>query len=433
MRRPFVSAVLLALLVAVTLPPLIVLCRGRSPSRFSAVNLPSWERKAPHEAHAQGVLLAVPLPPGAVQWDPALVQGLARADENRLLAGMEAPGRHPTLAAGDGGAWLENACALGRRDPALAAKQDRVALRLMTAEDADGYLAAGQGRGRWTASQVQAASRNLRGLIACFALTHHVAVVYAAMQAADLVVSTPALGAAPPAPHAAMRAAVPTASLVLPIARLYLLTRQERYKQWAVHQARAGRADVAGLCAVYLVTGRAGFLRQAQQAWKQSADRGKTDPDAAACLLAVTNAPGFARVVRSRPAPWPCPLASGSLALTQTPQGVSVNAWADARWAWHGGMWTLRTTKKPGGAAQITVTIAAKQPVQAALSFPMAGAYVDALVNGAFVSFAPRQAVVTLSRVWRTGDQVSLTAVPIPIVARPVTRPVGAVPPQPRQ
>jgi len=436
MRRTFVQAALLGLFVVVTLPPLIVLCRGRSPSRFSAVNLPVWERKAPHPARAKGKLRALPLPPSAVQFEMSFVQAMRLADENKLLAGIESPPKHPTVTAGNAGAWLESACALGRKDPALSAKQDRVALRLMTAEDADGYLAAGQGRGRWAASQVTAESRNLRGLLACYALTHHVAAIYAAMQAGDLVVSAPELAVSVPhspflpPPQTSVRKAprVQTASLTLPLARLYLMTGQARYLHWAAQQARAGRADGAGLCALYLATGQPAFLRQAQNAWKQSAARGKIDQDAAACLLAATGTPGYARAVRSRPAPWPCPLAPGSLAFTQTPRGLMINTWANARFAWHGCQWAQRTAKIAGGLVQTTVTVSAKQPVKAALSFPTSGAAVTALVNHAPITTGQGPGLLTLARVWRTGDRLTATALPAPnalptaprlLVARP--------------
>lgn len=420
MRRILFQAALLILIVAVTLPPLIVLCRGRSPSRFSPANLPAWERKAPFPARSQGKLRALPLPPGAAQFDKTFVQALRQTDENKLLAGIESPPKHPTLAAGNAGVWLENACALGRKDSALAAKQDRVALRLMTAEDADGYLAAGQGRSRWTASQVMAESRNLRGLLACYALTHPVAVIYAAMQAGDLIVSAPELAASPPhspflpSPPASGRIIprVRAAPLVLPLTRLYLMTGQKRYKQWALQQAKAGRADGAGLCALYFATGQKAFLRQAQLAWKQSKARGKTDPDAAACLLTVTGAPGYAQALRSRPSPWPCPLAPGSLACAQTSQGLMINTWANARFVWHGVSWTQRMAKTADGRRQTALTVAAKQPVKATVSWAIAGATVTASVNSARIPVHPGQALLTVARVWRGGDRLLLTAMP---------------------
>ncbi len=419
MRRTIVQAAFLLLFVAVTLPPLVVLCRGRSPSRFSAANLPAWERKAPLPAHPLGKLRALPLPPGAVQFDNSYMQALRRTNEDKLLAGIESPPRHPTLAAGSAGLWLEAACALGRKDRALAAKQDRVALRLMTAEDADGYLAAGQGRSRWTATQVQAESRNLRGLLACYGITHHVAVIYAAMQAGDLIVSAPELAASVPhSPFAPPLSPLPprkhprvqTASLVLPITRLYLMTGQERYRHWALGQAKAGRADGPGLCALFLATGQPSFLRQAQAVWKKSAARGKSDPDAAACLLAATGSPGYARVLRSRPAPWPCPLAPGSLAYMQTPKGLTVNIWVNTRAVWHGSAWTQRAMKTMNGPAQTTLTLSIKKPLKATLLFPIAGETVTALVGGARVIVHPGQAVLAITRVWHNGDRVLLTA-----------------------
>ncbi len=422
MRRSLVQAALLALLVAVTLPPLVVLCRGRSPSRFSPVNLPVWERKAPQPAHAKGLLRAVPLPPNAVQWGKPLVQATLQSDENRLLSQMESPPPHPTVAAGNAGAWLESACALGRQPRALAAKQDRVALRLMTAEDADGYLAAGQKRGRWTAAQVVAESRNLRGLLACYAVTHHVAIVYAAMQAGDLVVSAPELAATVPRPrvlplgNAATHKAflVPTAPLVLPLMRLFLVTGQVRYKQWALQQAQAGRADAPGLCALFLATGQAAFLHQAQEVWKQSAAQGTPDPDAASCLLAATGGWGYVRMVRSRPAPWACPLSAGSLAFAQTPHGLAINAWTNARFAWHGGQWAQRTAKVAGGLMQMTLTVSAKQPVKATLSFATSGATVTVDVNHVPLTAGQGPGAVTIARVWRDRDRVILTALPVP-------------------
>lgn len=422
MRRFLVQAALLALLVAVTLPPLVVLCRGRSPSRFSPVNLPVWERKAPQPAHAKGLLRIVPLPPNAVQWDKLLVQAALQSDENRLLSQMESPPPHPTVAAGNAGAWLESACALGRKDRALAAKQDRVALRLMTAEDADGYLAAGQKRGRWTASQVVAESRNLRGLLACYAAAHHVAIVYAAMQAGDLVVSAPELAAAASRPRvlplgnaSANKAFLaPTAPLVLPLVRLFVMTGQVRYMQWALQQARAGRADAPGLCALFLATGQAAFLHQAQEVWKQSAAQGTPDPDAASCLLAATGGWGYVRVVRSGPAPWVCPLSAGSLAFAQTPHGLAINAWTNARFAWHDGLWAQRTAKIAGGLTQMTLIVSAKQPVKAMLSFATAGAAVTADVNHVPLRAGQGPGAVTIARVWRGGDRLTLTTLPIP-------------------
>ncbi len=436
MRRFLVQAALLALLVAVTLPPLVVLCRGRSPSRFSPVNLPVWERKAPQPARAKGLLRAVPLPPNAVQWDKPLVQAALQSDENRLLSQMESPPLHPTVAAGNAGAWLEAACALGRKDRALAAKQDRVALRLMTAEDADGYLAAGQKRGRWTAAQVVAESRNLRGLLACYAAAHHVAVIYAAMQAGDLVVSAPELAATAshtrslPLGNALAHKAfltpkllVPTAPLMLPMVRLYLMTGQARYEQWAWQQARAGRADAPGLCALFLATGQAVFLHQAQEVWKQSAAQGTPDPDAASCLLAATGGWGYVRMVRSRPAPWACPLSAGSLAFAQTPHGLAINAWTNARFEWHGGQWAQHTAKIAGGLMQMTLTVSAKQSVKATLSFATAGAAVTADVNYVPLTAGQGPGVVTIARVWHGGDRLTLTALPVP--ARLPTSPRG--------
>lgn len=431
MRRSLVQAALLALLVAVTLPPLVVLCRGRSPSRFSPVNLPVWERKAPQPAHAKGLLQAVPLPPNAVQWDKPLVQATLQSDENRLLSQMESPPPHPTVAAGNAGAWLESACALGRQPQALAAKQDRVALRLMTAEDADGYLAAGQKRGRWTASQVVAESRNLRGLLACYAVTHHAPVIYAAMQAGDLVVSAPELAAMVPRTHVlplgnalAHKAFLPpTAPLVLPLVRLFVMTGQVRYMQWALQQARAGRVDAPGLCALFVATGQAAFLHQAQEVWKQSAAQGTPDLDAASCLLAATGGWGYVRVVRSGPAPWACPLAAGSLAFAQTPHGLAINAWTNARFGWHGGQWAQRTAKVAGGLMQMTLTVSARQPVKATLSFPTAGAAVTADVNHVPFTAGQGPGVVTIARVWRGGDRLTLTALPVP--ARLPTSPRG--------
>src|SRR5262245_33572898 len=67
---------------------------------------------------------------------------LALVDEDELLAGFEhRPGSHPWIGE-HVGKWLTAACAStrGSGDAALAAKVERVARRLMAAQEKDGYL-----------------------------------------------------------------------------------------------------------------------------------------------------------------------------------------------------------------------------------------------------------------------------------------------------
>ena len=65
MPRPFpLRSVALALLLLLPAAPLAYLCRGRTPTRFDAGNLPAWERPAftaahhRRTAHRHGVLRA---------------------------------------------------------------------------------------------------------------------------------------------------------------------------------------------------------------------------------------------------------------------------------------------------------------------------------------------------------------------------------------
>lgn len=441
MPRTPLQILLLALVLLVTVPPLAELCRGRSPSRFALSNLPAWERKAPRPARARAVLRNIPLSPAVLHWqDAALLQSLRGTDENALLAGLEAPSRRTALQAGDGGRWLERACALGLADRTLAAKQNRVALRLMNAQGRDGFLAAGTDSRRWSAAQVTAYSRNLRGLLAFYALTRRPAAIYAALQAGDLVVSTPLLAPASARPLPGIsggslasysqknkRVTLNVSLLVLPMVRLYLLSGETRYRRWALEAARTGQCDGAGWCALYLATGQRALLRRAQDAWKQGAARHRKDPDCAASLLALTGTPGYAAGLG--PWPWPCPIVPGSLAYGQTPRGLTVNRWSQSEAFWKGAHITQRLL--PAGARvparpktkgvhaahvlpSVILTLALPHPRAFTLILPAASMGMAIRINGALALPHPGQKSIPMARLWKTGDRVLLSPAPHP-------------------
>ncbi len=452
MPRTPLQILLLGLVLLVTVPPLARLCRGRSPSRFAQGNLPAWERKAPRPARPRVALRNVPLPPGAVQWqDTARSKILRAADENALLAGLEASSARTTAQAGDAGAWLERACALGLADRGLAAKQSRVALRLMNAQGRDGFLAAGPAARRWSASQIAAYSRNLRGLLAFYALTRRPAAIYAALQAGDLVVSTPLLPPTPARPAPGIRrgsvaapsekhplAPVNVSPLVLPMARLSLLSGDARYRRWALEAAHRGQCDGGGWCALYLATGQRAQLRRAQEAWKHDAALRRADPDCAAALLALTGAPGYAAGLGA--APWPCPLAPGSLAYGQTPRGLAVNRWSQSQATWKGVRLVQRLLpagrRAPAGAPapgarpapvlpRVTLTLVLPRPRLFALTLPAPPSGMVLRVNRAPVMPPAVGKSVPVARVWKTGDQVSLLPLSPTAVPGPLARPAG--------
>lgn len=214
MRRNGRHTAAISALVVLTAPLFALLCRGHVPSRFAASNLPFWQRALPHPAHLAVTLCRPPAAPGTVHYDAL---PLRNVNEDRLLSGLERPSSRAAKS-GAAGEWLEMACALGRNDSHLRRRQDDVALRLMNAQDQDGYLAAGKGRLRWSPAQADAFGHNLRGLLAYYAVTRDPAVIYAAMQAGDLLTSEFAPGITGPK--------LPD-GLLLPMTRLYLAIGQD--------------------------------------------------------------------------------------------------------------------------------------------------------------------------------------------------------------
>ncbi len=191
-RREIVQACAVSGVLLATVPGLALLCRGHTPSRFTPANLPCWERTLPHPVPWRVALRGRPLPPGAVQFSrPFLASQMSAVDSDPMFYALEHPSsRRPSPSgAGRPGVWLQSACALGRGDASLRQAQDQIAMRLMNAQDADGYLAAGTRSGRWSPAQAAAFRDNLQGLLAYYALTRSPAAVYAAMEAGDLVVT----------------------------------------------------------------------------------------------------------------------------------------------------------------------------------------------------------------------------------------------------
>lgn len=424
-RRGKLQAAVLAATVVTTGPLFALLCRGETPSRFAAVNLPFWERVLPRPARLAIPLRCPPTTPGAVQYDSPALQAV---DVDQLPLDAERPHTAPrsrptTSSVGQAGQWLEAACALGRDDPRLRQQQDEVATRLLNAQDKDGYLA-GAGRARWSPAQVDAFSHNLRGLLAYYGVSHSPAAVYAAMQAGDLVTSevTPnALGRALPD------------GLLLPMTRLCLATGEPRYRDWVVRTARANTTDGVGLCAAYAFTGEPALLEKARRVWRSHLAVGRADPEMASALWAVTGSPRYLASANPASAPWVCPLTDGPLTYADIPGGVAVNAYVPSRA--HIGVVTLvqqlETTRDGRRTATITVRVPQPTAFTLRLSVPTGDQGTPrVLLNGApSPVITPRDTFWTATRRWRSGDTVALAlsrdatgnpAAGNPATARPV-------------
>lgn len=412
-RRIFWHAAQFTLLI-LTVPLLALLCRGHAPSRFAASNLPFWQRALPHPAHFAITMRRAPAAPGAVRYDSLRLQDI---NENQLLTGLEHPSARPSNseAAGRAGQWLEAACALGRKDTHLRRVQDDVAERLMNAQDPDGYLAAGKGRGRWSPVQVRAFGQNLRGLLSFYAVSSDPAAIYAAMHAGDLVVSelSPAADKNKPPD-----------GLLLPMTRLYLATGEPRYRAWALNTAAGATADGPGLAAAYELTGQAHFLRAAERLWERRSKSGQADAELSAVLWAVTGTTAYLQNADTIPAPWVCPLSGGTLTYTRTPAGLDVNAWVDSSAALGPVRLTQRVVTQAGSrTATIRVHTARARAFKLRLFVPPGPGVAKASVVGATKAVTvPRGTFWVSERTWKEGDTVVLTCPQTPQAARPAGR-----------
>jgi hypothetical protein len=383
--RPLV----LGLLVLVPLPFFALLCRGHSPSRFETANLPVWERRPPPPEHISHVFRLIPPPPGTVQIpDNPWLGTLLRADENRLLAGVERPG---TGDAGAAGGWLEDACTWGREPAALAVKQDRVATRLMAAQAEDGAFGLPSGRAAghpWSPHEAAAQRSCLRGLLAYYAASRQPAAIHAALTSGDWMVSA--------------ARDLPSAAWVYPLTWLSQEAGDLRFLVTARRQMTftggPDAEDGLGLCALYEATGQPAYFAGAQQTWAH----GSRSPALAAELLLLTGRPGYAAALDRLPQAGP---ALARTAWTRAPLGLAVNTNRDSAAVFH----SLHLSQRTGRAGR-TITIGTAAPTAARLRvFLPPGQPARIWINGiAQPTPAPPGGYALLARRWQNGDQVEI-------------------------
>jgi len=384
----------LSLLVLVPAPFFALLCRGHSPSRFETANLPVWERRPPPPDPPSRFFRLIPPPPGTIHIPNNPWLGtLLRADENRLLAGVEHPGTGDARAAGD---WLEATCAWGREPVALAAKQDRVATRLMATQTEDGMFGLHSERAvehPWPPPEVAAQRSCLRGLLAYYAVSRQPAAIHAALMSGDRMVSA--------------ARDLPSAAWVYPLARLSQEADDPRFLAAASQQAVVGNglnddgldiSDGLGLCALYEATGRPAYLMGAQQAWA----RRSHSPALAAELLLLTGRPGYAAALDRLPPAGP---ALARAAWTRAPLGLAVNTDRDSAAVFHG----LHLNQK-SGRAERTITVGTATPAAARLRvFLPPGQSARIWINGvAQTTPTPPGGYALVARRWRNGDRVEI-------------------------
>lgn len=411
-RKSWHAAAPLACLV-VAAPFFALLCRGHAPSRFAESNLPFWQRALPHPARRVVALRCPPAAPGTVQGDASQPQNV---NADQLLAALERPSssRPSDASAGRAGQWLETACAYGRADARLCRQQNDVATRLMNAQDSDGYLAVGKGAARWSPAQAAAFGRNLRGLLAFYAVSRSPSSLYAAMQAGDLVTTE-------------VTARTPD-GLLLPLARLYLATGEPRYRAWALGMARVDTTDGPGLCAVYGLTGQTQFLRTAEGLWTRQTARGRPDADLSAALFAVMGAPAYLPTEDAAASPWVCPLSEGTLAYSRLGDGLAVNAAVNSSATFGAVRLTQRVVSQ---GRERTITVHAPRPTRFTLqvNVPPASsgsAPIRVLVNGKPQAVTPpRGTSWAARRAWQEGDTVTLTRRPARTAGPAGGRPAG--------
>ncbi len=372
-------------------PFFALLCRGHSPSRFETVNLPVWERRPPPPAAPSPFFRLPPAPPGAVRipgnpW----VAALLRADEDRLLAGLERPGRGD---AGAAGAWLEAACAWGREPDSLTAKQDRVANRLLATQAEDGTFGPGgsapsAARRPWSPAEAAAQRSCLRGLLAYYAAAGRPAAIQAALSAGGRM--------------AAAAQSRPDPAWIYPLARLFQETDDPRFLTAARRQAAlsdgSDNGDGLGLCALYEATGQPALLARARQEWA----RGPHSQALTAEMLLLTGRPGYAAALERLPPDGP---EMARAAWTRAPLGLAVNTRRDSAAVFHG----LRLEQKTaGGVRAITVGTATPRAAWLRVFLPP-GQPARIWINGvAQATPAPAGGYALLARRWREGDRIEV-------------------------
>lgn len=368
----------LGALVLVPAPFFALLCRGHAPSRFETANLPVWERRPPPPAPPSPFFRLPPAPPGAVRVpnNPWLAV-LLRADENKLSAG----------AAGE---WLESACAWGRAPAALAAKQDRVAIRLLAAQADDGTFGLDPRRAPltpWSLAETSEQRSCLRGLLAYYAASGKPAAIEGALAAGERVMG-------------AVRD-VPDPAWVYPLVRLAQEADDPRFLVAARQQAALSGPDDGdglGLCALYEATGQPAYLSGARRAWAHS----PASPTLTAEMLLLTGRPGYAAALGRLPPAGP---EMARAAWTRAPLGVAVNTGRDSAAVFR----SLRLEQKTA-AGMRTITVGAASPTSARLRVFLPPGQLSRLwVNGVPQDApTPPGGYALLARRWRNGDRVQI-------------------------
>lgn len=368
----------LALLLLLPALPLALLCRGRIPNRFDPANLPAWERRLPPAAPACGLFRLTPLAPGAVRVpNNPWVQSLLTPSDNSLLAGAEHPG---TGDAGLAGRWLEAACGWGRNDRRLAAKQDRVALRLLAAQDDAGRFGLPAGGSHGTKAVLPYVQTDcLRGLTAYYTLTHQAAALYAA-QAGSKSLLDP------------RQASVP--GLVFGLTRLAQAAGDTRLL--SVARRRASGSDGLGLCALYEATGDRRFLSAAQGRWKRGDSAAQTTSE----LLLLTGQAQYATALsRSRSS------VSTRAAWSRAPLGMAVSTLSTSSADFR----LVHLSQQTAGGLR-TITVSTPKPVAFALRvfLPPGPASVISIDGRVQTAAAKPERYAVLVRRWHQGDTIEI-------------------------
>lgn len=292
------------------------------------------------------------------------------------------------------GAWLEAACAWGRSRPDLSAKQDRIAARLMMAQDENGLFGARSvpaalsdapaSPAPLTPQDIQAQTACLRGLLAFYRLTHRPAAIYAAMMSGNRVITEPEMPG--------------TSRLSLPLTRLYQETGEVRYLTFARRQAANDKDYALEECALYEATGQPDCLQDARQQWAEN-----HPPALSMELLLLTGEPQYAAALDRLPKTQ-ADFALSRAAWTRAPLGVAVNTTRDADAALSNLHLRQRTR-----AGSRTITVQVSHPKAFALRVflpPGPPAQID--VNGTPQPSAPPGRYAILVRRWRNGDTVTV-------------------------
>lgn len=232
------------------------------------------------------------------RFDVNATNRMLKVDENEMLDGFEQRLKpHQDWAGEHVGKWLHAATLTwaNTQSPALRAKLDRVAARLIKTQEADGYLGTYQPDHRWTSWDVWVHKYDLLGLLAYYQYTGNRDALDASKRVGDLLVRTFGPGLRD-INRAGEHMGMAADSVLEPIALLYRATADEKYLKFARYivanyDAPGGPAVLAslekyhsvkkvanakayemtsnfnGLLELYRITGDRRLLNDMQTAW----------------------------------------------------------------------------------------------------------------------------------------------------------------------